>query len=139
MTDTIPYTILALDIGNARIGVARANSIAKLPEPVTVLPNNTNVYQELCKLFDQHGAKKIVVGLPLTDGEKTPQSETTQEFVEKLKEHTTLPVAYCDESYTSKLADQKIGFKTAHKQSNDAEAACYILERYFTEGSVVYV
>ncbi len=42
---------LGLDVGSKRIGVARVNSIARIPEPLLTLPMDEHIYDAVKKLI----------------------------------------------------------------------------------------
>lgn len=135
-----PITLLGLDVGDKRIGVARAHSVAKFPEPLTIVANNEYALNAVLDLVQKYEAKLVVVGLPLNlQGSETEQSEKTRKFASALKDATQIPVVFVDESLTSVMADASPSHKSATLKSNDADAACYILDRYFLEGEVLYV
>lgn len=128
--------ILALDVGMARIGVARASTVARLAEPLTTLPHTSEIYQEVVDLCKEHGASIVVVGLPRgLEGQHTGQTEYVEEFVEELQRHGKLTVVLQDEALTSHKAVAELGSrrKAYHKEEVDALAATYILEDYLAE------
>jgi putative holliday junction resolvase len=130
------YELMALDIGDARIGVARAHSFAKMPEPMTVIPNDSQAIVAIVDMIHNNNVHKIIVGLPLnTQGVPTQQTQKVESFVATLRQHVTEEVIFVDESYTSKMADEAPSKEGALHGHNDADAACYILQRYFQEGA----
>ena len=124
--------ILALDIGQKRIGVARANSIAKLAEPLTVLENNENFVENLKKIIQEHDIGLIIIGLPRSlDGNETAQSAYTRKFVSD--NFQDMNVQFQDETLSSVEAEKRLKSYGLENRSNmlDAVAACIILEDYF--------
>ncbi len=135
INESQPFTILGLDIGDARIGVARAHSIAQLPEPLSVILNNGALHVSLAAAIAAQEAVLLVVGLPLNDdGSDTDQSRKIRALVQEFTSMHPIAVAYVDESHTSKMADAQPTKFAKTSGQNDADAACYILERYFSEG-----
>jgi putative holliday junction resolvase len=121
---------LGLDLGEKKIGVARVNSIARLPEPLTVLENNDQLTDKLRSLIGEFSIDLIVVGLPRNmSGEETEQTNFTKSLAEKLGSDLALPILYQDETLSTKRAIdyQK---KTGSKAPEDALAACVILEDF---------
>ena len=53
---------LGLDVGMARIGVARINAIAQISEPLSVVKNDGNTFDVLNKLISEYSIDLIVVG-----------------------------------------------------------------------------
>lgn len=128
--------IIALDVGLKRIGVARANAVVKLAEPLGIIENNSEVWGKLKELCDEHGTTQLVVGLPRSlSGEETNQTKYAREFATEAGQELSLPVALQDEAVTSRQAEEelKLRGKSYNKADVDALAAVYILEDYLTE------
>lgn len=132
-------TIIALDVGGRRIGVARANTVAKLPQPLTTLINDEQIFDKLSKLVEAEGASVMVVGLPRgLDGQETEQTRITRDFYQRLKKQLDLPIYLQDEAATSKLAEQELSANGKHfdKTDIDALAATYILEDFLDQNGI---
>lgn len=126
-------SILALDIGGRRIGVAVANSIARIAHPTATLENNDAFIGNLRKYIAEHNAAILVVGLPRgLDGQHTAQTATVEGFIEMIKEHIDLPVYWQDEAVTSQKAEAELEKRRSsyRKSDIDALAATYILEDF---------
>jgi putative Holliday junction resolvase len=127
--------VLALDVGDRRIGVAIASNIARLAGPLTVLANDETLWHELSRLLADEHIGMIVVGLPRSlSGEDTAQTKIVRAFVAQLKTKTGIPVTLQDEALTSRQAEAELrarGKKFA-KGDIDALAAVYILDDYLT-------
>ena len=126
-------TVLGLDIGDSRIGIARAHTFAKLPEPVTVLDALKNdPFTQIAHLIKDTDAQALIIGLPkLASGSDSDQTLKVRAFVAKLASTISLPMYFVDEAYSSQDADKYIRQQQPKIASNDAIAACVILERYF--------
>lgn len=125
--------ILGLDVGEKRIGVARVNIIAQLPEPLEVLKNDDSFTENISKLINQHDIQLLVVGLPRSlNGNETAQTNTVRLFVaNKLKNYA---IQWQDETLSSVVAETKMreyGL-TGQPEMLDAVAACIILEDYIS-------
>jgi putative Holliday junction resolvase len=120
----------ALDIGEKRIGIARANSIARLVQPVATLANDASFLIVLNQLMKEYDVSKIIVGLPRSmKGDETEQSRYTRAFVKNhLAPHYDIVLQ--DETLSSVAAEQR-GEWLDH--GIDAAAACIILEDYLLE------
>jgi putative Holliday junction resolvase len=132
----INYTnALGLDIGSKRIGIARINSVARLPEPLVTIENNENFVSELKKIIEKEMVDLIIVGLPRSmDGSETRQTETVKDFIDTvLRPSINLPIIFHDETLSSVEAEK---FPEAIKKAKglDAIAAAEIL-KYFDEGN----
>src|SRR5438132_228710 len=94
-----PGSIIALDVGAKRIGVARASTIALLPEPLTTLNVDEHIYEDIKQLCHQESANFVVVGLPQgLEGQNTTQTQIIRGFVERLQAGVGLPVYLYNEA-----------------------------------------
>ncbi len=129
-------TILALDIGERRVGVARAGVIARLPEPLVTLPNDEDFSGHLQQLIDEHDVSEVVVGLPRgMNGQTTQQTRYVKDFVKNLK--LTVKVHFQDEAVTSIEAVNRLqnGNEAYQKEDIDALAATIVLEDFLNQRS----
>ena len=126
-------TLLALDVGERRIGVAVADTMGRIASPLTTLDVDGLEIVSLQRLLLEHGADELVVGLPRNmSGEPTQQTEAVKEFVIRRLLGFEVPVAYQDESLTSVLAERELKQrgKPYTKADIDALAATLILQDY---------
>jgi len=129
-------TILALDVGEKRIGVAVADVKLQFPKPLTTLENTDTIWQDLQKIVDEQQSGLVVVGLPRgLDGQETAQTAYARVFMQELRTNLGLPVREQDEAATSVKAEQELRGrgKPYEKGDIDALAATYILEDYLQE------
>ena len=135
MTET-SGTILALDVGSKRIGLARASAVARLANPLTTISNDDTVWSVLADICRQEGVTQLVVGLPRgLDGQTTAQTEYAQDFAHMLADKVNLPLKLQDEAVTSRQAEAELAArgKQFQKGDIDALAAVYILDDYLNE------
>lgn len=130
--------VLALDVGEARIGVARGelgSSFAFGRGFITrqKLPLDVAAVQALA---EEEGAARIVVGLPSNmRGGDSPQTTKVRAFAGAL-ERAGLTVVFEDERLTTRLASQGLissGIRKKQRQEKgrlDERAAVLILESY---------
>lgn len=133
MNQTANNTIIALDVGDQRIGIARASVRARLPSPLTTLAHDPTIFDTINEVISEEQAVAVVVGLPRgMDGQETDQTKTVRLFSEQLKKHIKIPVYLQDEALTSKKAEQELATRKGQydKAMIDALAATYILEDY---------
>jgi putative holliday junction resolvase len=143
-------SILAIDYGRARIGLALADIETALPRPVATLEriNRNEDMRRLREFVREHGVRQIVVGLPLRlDGSRGDMAEEASRFGERVRKQLGLPVEMVDERLTSweaeRILEEQAGkifhddSKTSHKKrrestrvSVDAMAAAVILKEY---------
>lgn len=131
-------SIMALDVGEKRIGVALANSEVKMPNPLVTLANDTDFFKKLSKLIAQNNVTDLVVGLPRNlSGDDTAQTAYTRNFVDRLQEELNLPIHTIDEAGTSKQAEEELAErkKPYDKGEVDSLAACYILEDFLSSAA----
>jgi putative Holliday junction resolvase len=128
------HYILALDYGNARVGVAIASGIARLPRPLTTLLNRPELMEDIEQLIKQESIGLVVVGLPRTmNGGYSAQTHAAETFAQTLAGRLNIPVELADETLTSVDAEAELAGKKHDKGAIDALAATYILERYLIE------
>jgi len=125
--------VIALDYGSARTGVAVSDPTGTVARPVGVVERARSEagLARLVELVREHGAERVVVGLPLTmRGERGEQAAETEEFVLLLRQAVEVPVESFDERFTTDLAEQSGG-----SGETDARAAAHLLSSYLTWSS----
>lgn len=122
---------LALDIGNARIGVAISQDSLCLPH--SVILNNEGAVDELLSLVAAEQPACLYIGLPLSlSGSHTQSTKMALDFARELEARTEVPIRMIDERLTSKSASAAL--RSAGKNSReqkgiiDASAAALILD-----------
>lgn len=128
--------ILALDVGEKRIGVAAADAQVRFAHPLTTLKHSDTIWQELAALAKEQSASLIIVGLPRgLEGQSTAQTARAEAFMGQLQAKLGLPVQPQDEALTSVKAEAELNArgKPYAKGEVDALAATYILEDYLSE------
>ena len=117
-------------MGAARIGVARVNNIARLPEPLCVLKNDDHFTEKLSALIAEHAIDLIVVGRPRNmQGELTEQSRAIERFTEDTIAPLGVRFEYFDETLSTQAALTRVSKKYG-PEMEDALAAAVILEDY---------
>ncbi|MBQ6320764.1 endolytic transglycosylase MltG [Candidatus Saccharibacteria bacterium] len=134
---------LGLDVGEKRIGVAKADSSVKIATPHGVVLADDKKFDNIIRLVKMHDIDVVVVGMPRNlKGEFTRQSDYVKDFVKSLNKQLleakpngkTIKIYFQDESLTSveakqNLKNRKGGFD---KKSGDidSEAATLILQDF---------
>jgi len=129
-------SLLALDVGAKRVGVAIASLAARLPRPLITLQRDDTLFPTLQTIAEVEGVNKLIVGFPRgLQGQHTQQTEAIEAFVVELKQHFALPVQLQDEALTSKHAEDELRMRGTpyEKEDIDSLAATYILEDYLKE------
>jgi putative Holliday junction resolvase len=128
-------TLLALDVGEKRIGVALADTGVRIAMPFDTIEVDGNEIAAIAEIIVRENIDAIVVGYPRNQaGLPTQQTAYVVEFSKQL-EGLELPVEFQDESLTSVVAEDWL---KAHKRPYtkgdiDAQAAAIILQDYIEE------
>lgn len=127
--------VLALDVGERRIGVATASLIARLPAAHSTIDRlkTPDAVAAVAGLVREVDAEVVVVGLPRgLAGQETGQTAASRDFARRLEQELTVPVVMQDEAVTSVAAEERLKArgKNYDKGAIDAEAATIILEDY---------
>ena len=139
-----PVHLIALDVGEARIGVAagRVGSSFAFGRGYIVRQGLHKDVAAVRELAGQEGAARVVVGLPSRlRGGDSPQTQKVRAFAAELTK-AGLTVAFEDERLTTKLASQNLlssGLKKKRRQEKgrlDEGAAVLILESYLAKNLV---
>lgn len=126
------HTVLAIDYGLARVGLALADVEAGVVSSKQTFSNDPQLMQNLTLLCSDNQVSKIILGLPRgLDSQETRQTKLTREFAENLNT-LGIPIELRDEAGTSQLAKQRLGGNPP-KAAIDAESAAIILEEYLHE------
>jgi len=97
---------LGIDVGRARVGVARCDPDGMLAVPVETVPRSEESVARILELAAEHGATELVVGLPLNlRGEDTPSTADARAFAAELARRGDAPV---------RLVDERLSTVTAH-------------------------
>ncbi|MFT6181075.1 MAG: putative Holliday junction resolvase [Paracoccaceae bacterium] len=131
------HPILAIDHGDARIGIAATDEFGIGAHPVeTIDCRKTEIIPRILELVTQRKVVTVVLGLPLRmDGSEGTSSKKVRKFGEQLrKQLAPVPLTYFDERFTTVTASEKLhqAGKNAKKQKSiiDQAAAVQILTEY---------
>ena len=129
--------VAALDVGDARIGVAVADDLGISVRGIGVVSRKGGAYDlaAVGRMLAGHEVSRVVVGLPLNmDGSEGRQAARVRAFGERLADHLGLPVDYWDERLTTFEAETRLrgsGVKAARRRELiDQVAAEVILRSY---------
>ncbi|MCG5512285.1 Holliday junction resolvase RuvX [Ectothiorhodospira shaposhnikovii] len=139
----IPDTVLALDYGERRIGVAVGNGITRTSTPLETLTAGNGIpdWQRLDALIREWRPALLVVGLPGTpDGSEHPLARRIQAFCDRLRARYALPVRQVDEQFSSAEAESHLKSRRREgrrgrirKEDIDAVAAAVFLEHWLAQ------
>lgn len=126
--------IVALDVGDARIGVADCDELELLAAPRATIQRKTTAgaLDAVVAEIGRAGAELVVVGLPVSfDGQLHGQARAVQSFATKLARRISVPLVYIDETLSSVRAEERLreaGVRGPRiRERIDAEAAAVIL------------
>lgn len=128
---------LALDIGQARIGVATADDGIRIAIPYdTIDMNEATFRKDIVDLVVATNASTVVIGYPRNQsGEPTAQTTYVEERAAELTD-IDAGVVFQDESLTSVMAEERLKARGQpyDKGAIDREAAVIILQDYLERG-----
>lgn len=129
--------LLALDVGEKRIGIAQADTQVRIALPYDTVEVDGNEIQAITELVLSEKIDIIVIGYPRNQsGETTAQTAKVEEFADKLR-LLDARIVFQDESLTSVLAEKHLASRKQpySKADVDAFAASIILEDYLEQQS----
>lgn len=125
-------TLVCLDVGEKRIGVAVADTGVRIAVPFATIEVDGSELQSIAEIVIKEQAETIVLGYPRNQqGEVTAQTKYVETFAEGLKD-LDKKIVFQDESLTSVLAEQQlIAHKRPYSKGDiDSQAAAIILQDY---------
>lgn len=128
--EEVTGTIIGLDFGGQRTGVARVSTFVGMPEPLDAIETKkTGIFQAIQDVVGHYDAVAIVIGLPRgLDGQETEQTAIVRDFTSNLKHLITIPVYLIDEAGTTQEAKDRLSNRDA--TSIDSMAAAILLEDF---------
>jgi putative Holliday junction resolvase len=132
-------SLLAIDYGTKRIGLATCDPDRIISSPLGTTPNDFSKDAFFRELFARSQFVGVVVGLPLhASGEESPMSEAARKFAAWVAGVSKLPVVMWDERYTSHAAEGLLLeaklTKKKRKARVDRVAAQMILQSFVEAG-----
>ena len=101
---------MALDVGDARIGVAVCDPTGFLASPYTTIYVSHDEQQNwdaIQRLLEETEAEGLVIGLPISlDGQIHAQGRKVQSFAERLQPHISVPITFWDERLSTVEAER---------------------------------
>ena len=127
-------TRLGVDVGKARVGVAKCDPDGLLATPVETVPRDDGSVARIIDLADEHGAFEVLVGLPLNmRGEDTASTRDAREFAAALAAASALPVRLVDERLSTVSAHAALRSSGRSQRSSrtiiDQVAAVVLLQQ----------
>lgn len=128
-------SLLALDVGEKRIGVAVGDTGVRIAVPFETIDVDGTELERIAQLVIEEKAETVVVGYPRNQsGEATAQTAYAEAFADRLTDIAP-KLVFQDESLTSVLAEQRLQSygKPYTKGDIDALAAALILQDYMEQ------
>jgi putative Holliday junction resolvase len=128
--------VLALDVGDKRIGVAISDPGQVLARSLKVIQRSRQQdFAAVARLVKKYEVERVVVGYPRSlDGTAGEQAEKVERYAAGLAESLTVPVLLWDERFSTVSAERlmrEAGLRGKKKQERvDAVAAAVILQDY---------
>lgn len=130
--------VLALDIGDRRIGIAVSDPTGLIARPLRVLERRSKKedFAAIAALVAEYGVERVVVGRPLTPkGRVGQQAQRVERYTQALAEALPVPVELWDERYTTVAAEEILretrkSSARREKREVDAVAAAVLLQDY---------
>lgn len=135
MSERQAQTVLAVDPGERRFGVAIADLATRFARPLEVIDaRESDPVARVAELARDHSSERVVVGKPIgLSGHEGPAVQAYRSFVERLRA-AGIEVTEHDERLTTVIADQGLrgggANAKARKGIRDAVAAQVLLQSY---------
>ena len=124
-------TILGVDFGRSKIGLAIADEETRMAFAFDTLKNDKEFFKNLKEIVACEKVKIVVIGM--TSHEKDPAgAEEKMRFGGKLEKELGIKVEFQEEMFTTKMAQAnlKMGGKRNISEKDDQEAARIILQEW---------
>lgn len=132
-----PGRVLALDLGEARVGAALSDVLRITAQPYQTLAysNDEQLIDDIQGIVEQESVTQIVIGLPKRlDGSSGDKADYSKRFAGLLRERLALPVKLWDERFSTHAAERALlegdVSRKKRKQVIDKTAAAWILQGY---------
>lgn len=103
---------LGIDVGKARVGVARCDPDGLLAVPVETVARSEASAARIAEIAVEHDAMELLVGLPVSlSGNETSSTDDARVFAAELAAATGLPV---------RLVDERLSTVSAHAALRDS-------------------
>jgi putative holliday junction resolvase len=134
--------ILALDVGEERIGLAISDELARLARPFEVVirvPGSAS-FEHIRDVVLSQGIGLMVIGWPLLEGgAEGAQVRSTAAYLRGLEKYIAIPIVRWDERSSTNEANTTMSrdgtSRRRVRRKRDAVAAAIILQRYLDETS----
>jgi len=132
-----PRSVLALDVGRRRIGLAGCDplGLSVIHLPALLRRSLSDDLLQLAPLILQRRVTALVVGLPLDSRQRpTAQALHCRRYGESLARAVDLPLAWVNEYGSSWEAGERHGLHGDRSGRLDSAAAALLLQQWLDEG-----
>ena len=137
MTFPKPQSVLSLDLGNKRIGIAGCDPLGITVTHLKAI-KRSRFAQDIIKLKElciQRDVKGLIIGLPLDEsGNETLQSCKSKTYGIKIAQSLELPLAWVNEHSSTWEAKNRFNIENDRTGKLDSAAAALLLEQWLREG-----
>ncbi len=134
-------SVLGLDIGKKRIGIAGCDGTGLIATPIMTLERTgfTDDVEQFKYLITERQVTRLVIGLPYAmNGDLGQQGQRIAKYAQRLEKVLNLPIEYVDERLTSIEAEARLktkrGFSPRRDKAQiDAHAAAIILQQWLNQ------
>jgi putative Holliday junction resolvase len=137
--------VLALDVGERRVGVAISDPTGALARPLQTVVRSSREedFAAIAAIVAEYDVRLVVVGLPFSlDGTEGPQARRIAGYAEGLADYLPTQVILWDERFTTAEAEEILRQSRSEKKRRrartsgelDAIAAAVILQSYLDSG-----
>ena len=130
-------SILGIDLGKKRTGIAVSDINQKIASPLKVIENMkfNEILNILERIVNERNICAIVVGDPINmDGSIGPKSQSSRSFIKNLSKELDIPILLWDERLTSVSAERSLLeadiSRKKRQQIIDKIAASIILQNF---------
>lgn len=119
---------LGIDYGAKRIGLAVSNAEGTIAFPRATIKNDAKLFESLARLIADEKIESIIVGDTRSFSHlENPVTKEAEDFAERLKKETSLPVESAWEAGSSVEASR---YAPEGEEKSDGAAAAIILQRF---------
>jgi putative holliday junction resolvase len=125
---------LGIDVGTARIGVARCDSEGRLASPLTTVHRGRGDLDAIARLTQAEDVVEIIVGLPVgLSGREGAAAAAARAFADSLSRRVApVPIRLVDERFTTVIAHDSLRRSGSDSRSRrprvDQAAAALVLQ-----------
>jgi putative Holliday junction resolvase len=133
----IAQTLLGLDFGDKRIGVAVSDKSKTIATPIITIKRKGVLkdIEKLLSILEEYDVGGIILGMPLSlDGSENERTEKVRKFAKEIIKCKDIKIEFQDERYSSDVIYKELRknsiSKDKIKKKIDQMAASYILQGF---------